>query len=109
MILAAGEPIEKSSPDKDRALFDYALLSRPLSIRNRRNGDRYYPSGLGGSKKVKDYFIDCKIPRSERDRIPLLTTADDEIMWIIGYRQDERFQVSAHTKKILVIEVRRER
>lgn len=62
MLLAAGEQVEKSSPDKDRALFDYALVSLPLYIRNRRNGDRYYPSGLGGSKKLRIILSIAKFP-----------------------------------------------
>jgi tRNA(Ile)-lysidine synthase len=61
-----------------------------LVIRNRRNGDYFYPIGMEGKKKLKDYFIDCKIPRDERDKIGIFTI-DDEIAWIVGKRRDRRF------------------
>lgn len=54
-----------------------------LWARSRRPGDRLSPQGLKGSKKLKEYFIDKKIPRGERDRI-LLVAEDDEVLWIPG-------------------------
>jgi tRNA(Ile)-lysidine synthase len=45
---------------------------------------------MEGKKKLKDYFIDCKIPRDERDKIGIFTI-DDEIAWIVGKRRDRRF------------------
>jgi len=88
---------------RQRALFARDDLPETLYVRNRRPGDRFYPRGLGGSKKLKDYFIDAKIPREQRDRIPLLTTGK-EIMWVVGWRQDERFVVKPETRQVLVVE-----
>ena len=61
-----------------------------IVIRNRRDGDIFYPKGMNGRKKVKDFFIDSKIPRDERMRIPILTI-NGEIADIIGKRSDRRY------------------
>lgn len=89
-----------------QARFDYDKISqRTLQIRNRRPGDRFCPAGMAGkTKKVQDYFVDEKIAREKRDRVPLLAAGDD-ILWIIGFRTDERFQCSASTKTIIAARV----
>lgn len=61
-----------------------------ITIRSRRNGDYFYPSGMEGRKKLKEYFIDSKIPRDIRDKTGILTI-DGEIAWVIGRRRDRRF------------------
>ena len=61
-----------------------------IIIRNRREGDVFYPSGMNGRKKVKDFFIDSKIPREERSRVGILTI-NGEIADIIGKRSDRRY------------------
>lgn len=61
-----------------------------LQIRNRRPGDFFAPMGMTGTKKLKKYFIDCKIPQKRRGLLPLLTI-NGEISWIIGYRKDRRY------------------
>ena len=87
----------------NKAYFDMDKFSLPLFIRNRRNGDLFYPKGMNGRrKKIKEYFIDMKVHRGERDRIPVLTSSEG-ILWIIGYRTDERFKVTAATKNILEV------
>ena len=63
-----------------------AMAGNELCIRTRRDGDRFYPYGSAGSKKLKDYFIDNKVPRAERDK-KLLVTAGSKVLWIIGERQ----------------------
>ena len=80
--------------------FDAAKLSYPLIIRNVEPGDRFVPLGMTGHKKVKDFFIDLKIPSEMRRSTPLLLSKDKPI-WICGYRVDERFKVTPDTKKIL--------
>ena len=54
------------------------------------------------SPELKDFFIDLKVPRLKRDRIPVLFNKD-KIVWVVGYRIDERFKVDKTTKKILNI------
>ncbi|RKY00994.1 tRNA(Ile)-lysidine synthetase, partial [Candidatus Poribacteria bacterium] len=86
----------------DAALLDYDKLSPPLVVRNRRPGDRFRPLGMKGSKKVKDFFIDIKLPLPERDRVPILVSGG-QIAWIVGHRIDDRFKVTGETKRFALI------
>lgn len=85
--------------------MDVATISWPLSIRFWKEGDRFRPLGLGGSKKLQDYFTDRKVPRFMRHRIPLLCDGE-KICWVVGYRLDERVKVTSATREVLVVEVR---
>lgn len=95
-------------PDEKReAVLDYDRLIEEggkVCVRGRRPGDRFQPLGLKGSKKLKDYFIDKKIPRNTRDCLPLVTVGSD-ILWIVGMAIHDRFKVSTETKRILYLEV----
>ena len=71
---------------KMQAVVPLELAGEAVCIRTRRDGDRFYPYGSAGSKKLKDYFIDNKVPRAERDG-KLLVTAGRNVLWIIGERQ----------------------
>jgi tRNA(Ile)-lysidine synthase len=62
-----------------------------LTVRSRKNGDKFYPVGMNGRKKLKDLFIDLKIPKEERNSIPIITNLD-EILWVGGIRGDRRFE-----------------
>ena len=94
----------KLQPGKDglREIFDYDKIRGELHLRNRRPGDRFQPLGMSGMKKLKDFFIDEKIPRGLRERIPILTDAAN-ILWVVGYRMDDRVKITANTEKQLVI------
>jgi tRNA(Ile)-lysidine synthase len=87
---------------KNTAVFDLDRLSLPLTVRSRRRGDFFYPLGLGKKKKLQDFFVDSKIPRDERDAIPVVVSGED-IIWIVGYRMDERFKAGKDTKRFLII------
>ncbi|TCO71354.1 tRNA lysidine(34) synthetase TilS [Marinisporobacter balticus] len=82
--------------------FDWCKFKNNLILRNRRAGDRFIPLGMQGSKKLKDFFIDEKIPRDIRDQIPLVCDGD-EIIWIIGYRMSENYKVDEDTQEKLVL------
>lgn len=86
------------------ALMDYESLQFPLKMRNFRPGDRFYPLGVKGTQKLKDFFIDHKVPKFERPRVPLLISGK-MIAWIVGYRIDERVKVTGKTKKVLKVTV----
>jgi tRNA(Ile)-lysidine synthase len=96
------EEVKEISRDKYRKYFDYDKIENELNVRNRREGDRFYPLGLTGSKKLKDFFIDYKVERDERDRIPLICDGD-EIMWVVGFRISEKYKVTDKTSRILEI------
>lgn len=94
--------IEMDKNERFIKYFDYDKIKGDLYIRNRRVGDRFVPFGMKGSKKVKDYFIDEKIPKDERDRIPILTD-DENILWIVGYRSSELYKITPNTQRVLVV------
>jgi tRNA(Ile)-lysidine synthase len=87
------------------ALFDADKLTLPLTARPRENGDFFFPSGFGKRKKIQDFFVDEKVARDERGKIPIITSGED-IIWVLGYRSDDRFKVTEETKKILKLEVK---
>lgn len=92
---------QEEGDDPYKAFFDLGKFSFPLIIRRREKGDLFCPKGMAGhKKKIKEYFIDRKIPRRERDKIPVLVSPEG-ILWVVGYRTDDRFRVTPDTKKIL--------
>lgn len=98
------QALKQIKQNKYMKAFDYNQLNEELYIRNRMPGDRFMPLGMTGTKKLKDFFIDLKIPREERDQIPLIATKND-IVWVVGYRMNEKYQCTEHTKDILIIEI----
>ncbi len=84
--------------------FDYDKISEPIILRHRKDGDKFIPLGMVGNKKIKDLFIDLKIPKNKRDEIPLICFGND-IGWVVGYRVSEKFKVSKDTKNILQIRI----
>ena len=83
--------------------LNYDKISKDLCLRTRRPGDYLVVTPKGGRKKIKDYFIDSKVPRQMRDRV-LLLAIEQEIVWVVGYRISEAYKVTEHTKTILEIE-----
>jgi len=94
-----------SCDGKSKVMIDADRIKLPLVVRARKSGDFFYPAGFGKRKKLQDYFVDEKIPRDERDSIPIVISGDD-VIWIAGYRADERFKASPKTKKILMLEIK---
>ncbi len=87
---------------KSRIVVDADRVSQPLMVRTWLPGDRFHPAGMGGhSKKIQDFFTDLKIPIAARSIIPLVV-APEGILWVVGYRQDERWAPTATTKRCLV-------
>ncbi len=87
------------------AYFDADQLHFPLTLRSRRKGDRIRTKGLNGHKKVKDMFIDAKISRLERERIPLLVDADQNVLWVPGLRRSELALTAQNSTRILSVRI----
>jgi tRNA(Ile)-lysidine synthase len=106
VVVEEREWSESMRPDDFRkvALLDFHSLCFPLRIRNFRPGDRFQPMGTQGTQKLKEFFIDHKIPKFERPSIPLLISGE-MIAWIVGYRIDNRFKVTSETKRVLRVEI----
>ena len=89
---------------KGAVIFVSDLIKGKLIARNRRAGDFMIPCGMSGSKKIKDIFIDMKIPAEDR-QTKLIIADDENILWLEGYRINDKYKVSAATKKILNISI----
>lgn len=83
---------------------DAHAIRGPLRVRFPRRGDRFRPLGMTGFKKLSDFFIDLKVPYHERARIPLLE-CERGIVWVCGYRLDDRFKVTAATQALLHLQL----
>lgn len=97
--------IEKYSSERqsnNARYFDLDKIRGKLYVRNRKAGDRFVPFGMDGTKKIKDYFIDEKISKDLRDKI-LLIVDEESIIWVLGYRTDDRYKITDRTKKVLKI------
>ena len=84
--------------------FDYDKIINCLELRNRRTGDYLTISADGKKKNVKEYFIEEKIPREERDK-KILLADESHILWIVGMRISEHYKVTEQTKNILQVTV----
>ncbi|HWH67853.1 MAG TPA: tRNA lysidine(34) synthetase TilS, partial [Candidatus Sulfotelmatobacter sp.] len=87
------------------AAFSLSRLPGPLALRRRRPGDRIWPTGMTGSKKVQDLLVDVKVPKRLRDQVPLLVSGD-EILWVIGHRLDRRFLANPDEQETLCVRVK---
>ena len=83
--------------------FDYDIIKNTVKIRHRIAGDSIVINRYGGRKKLKQYFTDQKIPQEDRDKI-WIAADGDEVLWIVGYRQSQKYQITEKTTKILEIQ-----
>jgi tRNA(Ile)-lysidine synthase len=79
-------------PDANVAWLDYSRISEPLTARTWRRGDRFRPLGAPGSTKLQDFFVNAKVPREQRGRIPIVLSGQT-IAWVVGYRLAEDFKL----------------
>lgn len=105
--------VQKTRPkdlgkSKDCAYFDYDRVKPPVVLRSFMRGDSIVPLGMKGRKKIKEIFIEKKIPRGGRWKIPVLVSGS-EVMCVAGVRESELFKLKGHTKRILKIEWKRRR
>ena len=85
-----------------RCALDLDCLAPPLVVRPARPGDRFRPLGLGGTRKLSDFFIDLKIPRRKRSSVPLVEDAQG-LVWVGGLRPDERAKVTPRTARAVIL------
>ena len=86
--------------------FDYDIIKNAVVIRNQMPEDYITIDKNGNTQKIKKYFVNAKIPAEQRNQV-LLAADGNHIMWIIGYRQNQMYQVSKDTKRILEIKIER--
>ena len=86
------------------AFFDINKLKFPLVVRNFQPGDRFTPLGMTGTQKLKNFFINNKIPRVQRVLCPILISSG-KIIWVAGHRLDNSVKVDTETRKVLKAEL----
>jgi tRNA(Ile)-lysidine synthase len=91
---------EGCSGSRWEACLDADRVRGPLVVRRRRPGDSFVPLGMGRPKKLQDFLVDLKVPRGDRDNVPIVA-AVDAIIWVAGYRIDDRFKVTPATERVL--------
>ena len=89
--------------NKYNAYFDKDKLTFPLCLRRWKNGDKFQPFGMKGKRKISDLFTDQKLSLHDKKNVWLLCNADDEILWVMGLRTDDRFKITSQTRNILNI------
>jgi tRNA(Ile)-lysidine synthase len=95
----AQEPLHRAT----WADFDLQKTGTSLFVRHRRPGDRFQPLGMSTPKKLQDFMVDAKIPRSWRGRIPIVCSPE-QIIWLAGWRIDDRVKTTQASKDILRLE-----
>ncbi len=85
------------------AHFDLEKTGMNLCVRKRRPGDRFQPLGMNMPKKLNEFMVDAKIPHSWRGRIPIVCTPE-QIIWVVGWRIDDRVKLIEASKEILRLE-----
>jgi tRNA(Ile)-lysidine synthase len=110
--LRVNQPAGKAAEKGDKitgmfsAEFDRELVGEKLAVRSRQQGDRFHPLGMEGTKKVGEFMLDAGIPRLWRERIPIFFTPK-QIVWVAGWRIDERVKITPKTRIILNLKMTR--
>jgi len=99
-----GGTAASSFPTGDTVWLDADRVGRELYLRTRSPGDRFQPLGSPYMKKLKSFLIDAKVPRAERDRLPLITTSAG-IAWVAGVRPADWAKVTSTTRVILRLQL----
>ncbi|MGE5575659.1 MAG: tRNA lysidine(34) synthetase TilS [Syntrophothermus sp.] len=101
---AGGEPPPPGKGlDREWVAVDLQKVGKQVWVRYRRPGERFWPLGASGTKKLKEFLIDAKVPRSLRDKVPIIAAGPtaEQIVWITGLRIDERVKITSETREVL--------
>lgn len=98
-------PRLRRTVDRMQEYVDFDSVHPPLVVRKRRAGDRFYPLGAPGSKKLSDFLIDGKVNPIDRERVAVLCDQLGPI-WVIGHRLDDRVKLTALTRRVLCLRAR---
>ena len=102
----AGRPADGDPAAAVSAAVVAVPAARPLMVRSWRFGDRYRPPGLGGrGRKLQDLFVDRKLPRAERTRVPIVVDAEGRVIWVIGFGVSHDFSAGEGNESVLLLKV----
>ena len=97
LMQSSEKVVEKKN--RNYEIFDSDKLQLPLKLRFWKEGDYFYPIGMEGRKqKLKKFFINERIPIYAKKGVPILVNGDGQIIWVVGYRMDERYKITNQTK-----------
>ena len=103
-FLTPAEPTLPFPDGRESVVVDAEKLRFPLHLRPWKPGDTFRPFGMmGNSQKLQDFFTNLKLSRLEKEKVPVLENGDGSIVWVVGYRLDERFRAGAATTRFLKI------
>ena len=103
LVDASGSAVPRA--DDVSAVVPLELVAGGLAVRNRRPGDRLKPSSAG-HRKLQDLFVDRKVPREARDRIPLVVDGADRIVWVPGHAIDREFHVTDPLQAVVILRLK---
>jgi len=106
IIDSSGAKEECEKTNDFTACFDLDRAGNILTVRRRQPGDRFQPLGMSQPKKLNEFMIDSRIPQAWRQRIPIVCSVN-QILWVVGWRIDERAKVTDKTKKVLCLKFKR--
>ena len=98
--------IKTKATDSFTAHLDFEKAGKKLTVRRRRPGDCFQPLGMGQPKKLGEFMIDARIPQGWRPHIPIVSSPG-QLVWVVGWRIDERVRVTKNTKKVLRLQFKR--
>ena len=97
----------KINPSANFAFLDFNKISFPMIMKSWEHGDKFMPLGMNNFKKLSDFFVDNKFSLSDKDD-SLLLMSNDDIIWIVGNRIDNRYKITDKTPKVLVLELKKD-
>lgn len=101
-------PLAKAvSADGQAAVIAASAAAGGLAVRSRRPGDAFRPFGMAGRKKLQDVLVDRKVPRADRDRVPLVVDAADTILWVGGHAVAEGARATPRTRSVVILRIDR--
>lgn len=96
--------LDYSNAHSNQAFLDLDAVGHRVEVRCHRAGDKFWPLGASGGKKLKSWFIDHKIPKALRSKMPVLTDASGDIIWVYGHQISEKAKIRPETQNILCLE-----
>jgi len=88
------------------AVLDAATIQGPLVVRNWAPGDRFRPLGMTGTRKLQDLFVDRKVPRAKRSKVPIVADSAHRIVWVAGHLMAEDFRVTPATSDVVILKLK---